>query len=156
MDWTTLFFSFRGRINRGRYWLVVLTFLLAWAIYLLGLLMWLGDLNTDSFPTITGKAVGLMLIGAILAFLAMWSGLAAGVKRLHDREKSGWWILLFWLGPSIAGFGGDTTSGSVSWVFTIASLALAIWGMVELGFLRGTDGPNDYGPDTHAPQTTYS
>jgi uncharacterized membrane protein YhaH (DUF805 family) len=26
-------------------------------------------------------------------------------------------------------------------------LALAVWGIVELGFLRGTAGPNQFGPD---------
>ena len=32
-------------------------------------------------------------------------------------------------------------------VLGLASLAISIWGLVELGFLRGTVGPNQYGPD---------
>jgi uncharacterized membrane protein YhaH (DUF805 family) len=32
-------------------------------------------------------------------------------------------------------------------VFAIAGFAISIWALVELGFLRGTSGPNDYGPD---------
>jgi uncharacterized membrane protein YhaH (DUF805 family) len=29
----------------------------------------------------------------------------------------------------------------------LASVAISIWALVELGFLRGTSGPNDFGPD---------
>jgi uncharacterized membrane protein YhaH (DUF805 family) len=29
----------------------------------------------------------------------------------------------------------------------VAAFALSIWGLVEIGFLRGTVGPNQYGPD---------
>lgn len=32
-------------------------------------------------------------------------------------------------------------------IFGLASLAISIWALVELGFLRGTVGANRYGPD---------
>ena len=32
-------------------------------------------------------------------------------------------------------------------IFSLASLAVSLWALVELGFLRGTAGPNRYGPD---------
>jgi uncharacterized membrane protein YhaH (DUF805 family) len=32
-------------------------------------------------------------------------------------------------------------------LFSLASLAISIWAFVELGCLRGTAGPNKYGPD---------
>ena len=35
----------------------------------------------------------------------------------------------------------------VSFVLGLASFVISIWGLVELGFLRGTVGPNPYGPD---------
>ena len=73
----------------------------------------------------------LSLIGpfastVILAFgvLVTWISLAIAVKRYHDRDKSGWWVLIIFL-PVIGG----------------------IWYLIECGFLRGTDGNNDYGPD---------
>ena len=31
------------------------------------------------------------------------------------------------------------------------SFAITVWAIVELGFLRGTLGPNRYGPDPLAP-----
>jgi uncharacterized membrane protein YhaH (DUF805 family) len=35
-------------------------------------------------------------------------------------------------------------------VASIAAIAIAIWGLVEMGFRRGTVGPNSYGPDSLA------
>ncbi|MFT6862889.1 MAG: uncharacterized membrane protein YhaH (DUF805 family), partial [Akkermansiaceae bacterium] len=53
-----------------------------------------------------------------------WMGLALQGKRWHDRGKSGWMILVNFI-PLVGG----------------------IWALVECGFLSGTPGPNQYGPD---------
>jgi uncharacterized membrane protein YhaH (DUF805 family) len=37
-------------------------------------------------------------------------------------------------------------------LLSLVSLAISLWGFVELGCLRGTIGPNQYGPDPIAPQ----
>ena len=55
---------------------------------------------------------------------ALITGLAVSAKRWHDRDKSAWWILIV-LVPVIG----------------------PIWVVVENGFLRGTIGPNRFGPD---------
>jgi uncharacterized membrane protein YhaH (DUF805 family) len=39
--------------------------------------------------------------------------------------------------------GGNGTSGT----FTVLAFAFALWGFAEMGCLRGTDGPNRFGPD---------
>ena len=82
-------------------------------------------------------------------FIASWiSAFAIGVKRLHDRNKSGWLIVLFYAVPSILGGIANTSEQAVaSFVLGLGSLVISIWGLVELGFLRGTVGPNAYGPD---------
>lgn len=49
---------------------------------------------------------------------------------------------MFYLLPALLGGLADT-----SFIFSLASFAVSIWGLVELGFLRGTPGPNQYGPD---------
>ncbi|MBI2477944.1 MAG: DUF805 domain-containing protein [Planctomycetia bacterium] len=60
-----------------------------------------------------------------VAYIPMiWSSLAIQTKRWHDRDKSGRWILVSFL-PLIG----------------------PIWAFVETGCLRGTEGPNSYGPD---------
>ncbi|MGM4920330.1 DUF805 domain-containing protein [Tardiphaga sp. 813_E8_N1_3] len=147
MDWTTLLFSFTGRINRGKYWLAILIYLVIWITFITAAVMWLGGFDTDRLFSMVGAAILLWLAAIVLIVAGTWSGIATGIKRLHDREKSGWWILVFWLGPSVLSGIGSTSSASTSFVFHIASFAVTIWAIVELGFLRGTAGPNEYGPD---------
>ncbi len=53
------------------------------------------------------------------------------MKRYHDRNKSGWWVLIVFV-PVIGG----------------------LWYLIECGFLRGTPGPNNYGPDPLAADLT--
>ena len=66
----------------------------------------------------------LLLVPIVLAPIVLWMGLAVMAKRYHDRDKSAWWILIAFI-PIVG----------------------AIWQLVELGLLRGTDGTNTYGPD---------
>jgi uncharacterized membrane protein YhaH (DUF805 family) len=148
MDWTTLLFSFKGRINRGKYWLAVLIYMAVWTTFIALSLVWLGGLNFDNLLSLAGAGLMIWLIGFVLLVLGTWSGLAVGVKRLHDRDKSGWWILLFWLGPSILG-GWQTATPDLGGglIFSLAATAILIWAFVELGCLPGTPGPNQYGPD---------
>jgi uncharacterized membrane protein YhaH (DUF805 family) len=84
-------------------------------------------------------------VGGIVYIAVIISGIAVGIKRLHDRDKSGWWLLVFYLGPSVLSGLGASTGFQVG--FGIASFALALWAFVELGCLRGTAGANQYGPD---------
>jgi uncharacterized membrane protein YhaH (DUF805 family) len=142
MDWTTLLFSFKGRINRGKYWLAFLVWIAAWIVLSF---IWFGVLVSSD------RIVGLLIYFATLVcvFAGAWAGLAVGIKRLHDRDKSGWWILLFWLGPSILGNWQMTTPDlGGGFVLALAAVAIAIWAVVELGCLPGTPGPNQYGPDS--------
>ena len=45
----------------------------------------------------------------------------------------------------------------VAVVFGLVSLVLGIWLFIEIGFLKGTQGPNRFGPDPlDAPETTQS
>ena len=63
-------------------------------------------------------------IYALVALLAIWPYLAIAIKRWHDRGKSGWWVLIALI-PLIGPF----------------------WALIETGFLKGDDGPNEYGPN---------
>jgi uncharacterized membrane protein YhaH (DUF805 family) len=148
MDWTTLLFSFRGRINRGKYWLAGLIYLVVWIVFIAAIFTWLGGINADNLFSFAGTGLLIWLVGFLLFIAGTWSGLAVGIKRLHDRDKSGWWIVLFWLGPSILGswptVAPDLGGG---FMLALAAGALGIWAFVELACLRGTPGPNQYGPD---------
>lgn len=145
MNWGTVFFGFAGRLNRAKYWFVVLANAIVWAAVVL-----IAQLLRDSVETIevmgqTAFAFGVTGITALL--FSAWTGLAVGVKRLHDRGKSGWWILLFWLVPlalsAVAALQGDI--GAI--VLSLASIAVSLWGFVEIACLKGASGTNVYGAD---------
>jgi uncharacterized membrane protein YhaH (DUF805 family) len=157
-----LLFGFSGRANRGKFWLAVVLWIVFWAIAVpvcvLAAIIILGlHLPDSSLPhdELIGRYVRLAFdyLGLLIVFIAFtvvsWiSAFAVGVKRLHDRDKSGWWILLFYLAPSVLGSIANTSEQPlVGFVLGLASFVISIWGLVELGFLRGTVGPNPYGPD---------
>jgi len=62
-------------------------------------------------------------VGGLVSLVLLLPSIAVGVRRLHDLDRTGWWFLL-WLVPI------------VGWI------VLIYWGC-----LRGTDGPNRFGPD---------
>jgi uncharacterized membrane protein YhaH (DUF805 family) len=144
MDWTSLLFSFHGRINRAKYWLAILIYVIVGLILgVIGLAL--------------GQGVVMQILGGIVELVALVSSLAIATKRLHDRGRSAWWLLMFYLLPSVlAGIGAaiELSSGAMALgvIFTVAGLAIGIWAFVELGCLRGTIGPNPYGPDPLGPQ----
>ena len=139
MNWRALLFSFSGRINRAKYWLVVLLMVLV--------LLVATAIGALVFPSgAVGMAVPGVIVLLVIVVAVFVSGVAIATKRLHDRDKSAWWLLLFYLAPGFLGAIGDLT-GDVGLIFHIVSVAISIWALVELGFLRGTTGPNRFGPD---------
>ena len=109
IDWMHLFFQFDGRINRAKLWLGIVILVVVEAI--VSAIFARGD-------------SGLLGIGSLISLALLWPWLAVSIKRWHDRDKSGWWVLIGLI-PIIG------------W----------IWAFIELGILEGTRGPNQYGPD---------
>jgi uncharacterized membrane protein YhaH (DUF805 family) len=145
-----ILFSFEGRIGRGTYWLAMLALIVAVLVSTIAPFL----LNSEAAAVLL-----LALASQSIWLLSLWPILAVGAKRLHDRNKNGWWLLVFWLLPfalfcvglSIVlfddprtGRSGDFSTGSI---LIFASLPPALWGIVELGILPGTKGPNLYGAD---------
>jgi len=135
IDYIDLLFGFRGRVNRGKYWLAIVLFIIAWIV--IGIIAWL--LSTVSY--ILGG-----IVVALVFLVTLYAGIAIGIKRLHDRDKSGWYLLLFYLLPGILEGIGEAIGG-IGFVLSLAGYAISIWAFVELGCLRGTIGSNQYGPD---------
>jgi len=70
------------------------------------------------------------------------------IKRLHDRGKSGWWLLLFWVAPIvIIGLMMilELFTGPIFWFLVVAFVVLAGWGAVEIHFIKGSTADNAYG-----------
>ncbi|MDQ4062232.1 MAG: DUF805 domain-containing protein [Pseudomonadota bacterium] len=71
-----------------------------------------------------GDSTLAQLLQLLVALALLYPSLAVAAKRWHDRDKSGWWNLI-----------------------VLIPLVGPLWYVIECGFLRGTDGPNRFGPD---------
>jgi len=118
-----LLFGFQGRVNRAKWWLVALSVFVVEMIVFAAIA---GGAAMSGDPQEIASAIGPIAGGVIfvMVVLATWIHIAVAVKRYHDRNKSGWWVLIVFL-PVIGG----------------------LWYLIECGFLFGTPGPNTYGPD---------
>jgi uncharacterized membrane protein YhaH (DUF805 family) len=133
MDLST-FTNFSGRIPRKTFWLAYLIMLIAsWILMFLVFSIFGVSMMANVDPTLSEEAQAAAAIeqmsaitipALIVILLTLWPALAVYTKRWHDRNKSGWWSLILFV--PLIGF---------------------VWFLVELGFLRGTEGPNTYGPD---------
>jgi uncharacterized membrane protein YhaH (DUF805 family) len=164
MDWVWYLFKFEGRLNRAKYWLAGLI-IVCWMIFLMLLLYvpvgylfgWPAELSFDldnifaivdpnSFQKLSQAEVSVIVVNVITMPLFLWVFLATSVKRLHDRDKSGWWIVLFFFLPGLVGRFEDRISDSIltAWLGISAGI-LYMWGVVELYFRRGSPRTNLYG-----------
>lgn len=164
MDLRSVLFSFHGRINRFKYWLALLfTFASMLCVLILATLLFgsghgksifaLGELVRISGRP-TGDALSWILTILMTGF-AVWILSATTIKRLHDRDKSGWWIIPLLIVPILLGKIDDRLDASaIETVIGFAGLVLCLWGFFELGCHKGTAGPNRFGPDPLAPIDT--
>jgi uncharacterized membrane protein YhaH (DUF805 family) len=134
MDLTSLLLDWGGRIGRAQYWL----YWLCVAVYLAALLI----VASLLFGLGAGSGATVLVLG--LAPPA-WSGIVVGIKRLHDRDRSAWWLLLLYAAPA-ALFIAAPYAGGARLPCKFAAAALSLWTLVEFGFLRGTRGANRFGP----------
>jgi uncharacterized membrane protein YhaH (DUF805 family) len=161
MNWRWRLFSFRGRINRATYCRMLFAYVM---VVILGLI---GVAAGQDHGLPPGRLILMLGIG-IVVFI---SALAVGAKRLHDRDKSAWWLPLFYVVPGVflgigivvditdeiadhcflngwAAYSGITCT--IPWTalaFCLVALAIGIWAFAELCCLRGTIGTNRYGPE---------
>ena len=145
-----LFTKFDGRISRKGFWLgflglMAIVFIAGWAMI---------SIMPD------GIVLTLAQLVVFVGIIYIWS--AVLVKRLHDRDKPALpWLIIF-LAPGILlqimsmfqiGYRATEIAGvafmvpgtgatAVMWL----SMAVALWMFIELGFLRGTEGANRFGP----------
>jgi uncharacterized membrane protein YhaH (DUF805 family) len=144
MDFGYLFTGFDGRINRKPYWIGLLV-LVAVAILLMVL---------SVFSGLVLLGTGFELIAFIVQLVFIYPSSALMVKRLHDRDRPGYFAAFIFV-PLILkslldllGITGDPFNmGALDYLFGLIIFVVSVWFLIELGFLRGTAGPNQYGPD---------
>jgi uncharacterized membrane protein YhaH (DUF805 family) len=110
--------EFNGRARRKEYWFF---FLISTVISIILAVI-------DSFTGIISEEAGLGLLSGIYALAVLIPGLSVTVRRLHDTDRSGWWILIGLI-PIIGG------------------IALLIFMVLD-----STPGGNQYGPNPKVEQ----
>ena len=109
--WRYVSFSFRGRINRTCWWLHL--FLTYPFLFLTGAYLYYEEGTTDTI-------IGVVVL--LFALILYYTHIPASVKRLHDRNKSGWNLL-----------------------WSIFPIIGALYILIVCGFFKGTEGSNKYG-----------
>ncbi len=105
------YFDFNGRARRSEYW---------W----FALFSWVGTFVLSLLDNVVfGSASGYSILATIWGLAILLPSIAVGVRRLHDLDKSGWWLLL-------------------SLIPIIGFLILLFWFVQQ-----GTRGQNQFGDD---------
>jgi len=122
MEWALLplkrYAEFSGRSRRKEYWLFVLLLI---PIYIAAMAI-------DFVIGLNTVVVGLYGPFYLLTALALLvPSIAVGVRRLHDIDKSGWWLL-------------------ITLIPLIGAIVLLVFACTA-----GTAGPNRFGPDPKQP-----
>jgi uncharacterized membrane protein YhaH (DUF805 family) len=172
MRWTWYLFRFDGRINRALLWQALLIVALLAALlevtgqaiaaiegatslkirfdidFDFGLDDLFGVIDPRAWRWLPSANRPILILRVFGTALFCWIFLATAIKRLHDRDRSGWWIVAFVFVPRLLFRFSDWLPDAGWFVpFDCAIYALWLWGLAELFCLRGTAGSNRFGPD---------
>ena len=122
--------TFKGRASRSEFWYFFL-------------FQFLISIVTQFIP----------FLNLIVAVAFLLPTIAVTVRRLHDTDRSGWWVGGFYLALAVAGILGaflfsvinfDETGGIIA--ISLFGLALVAYSIAIIVFLcqRGTQGPNRF------------
>ena len=179
MEWMILplkrYAEFQGRSRRQEYWMFYLfQILISVGFNVLGVIVGgtavaFGG-ESDGATLAGGSAVVVIsLLSALVSLGLFIPSIAVGVRRLHDTDRTGWWLLApavpfvvmiagaFAILASIGASGQasiDAVAGSGIAVVGISALAALGLGLTVFIFLvlDGTRGPNRFGPDPKNPE----
>ena len=141
MDWSYLLNSFDGRISRKTFWIAMGAVTVA-----------------EIFGHILAEEIQGDRLSAIVDLAYTYPEFAIAVKRGHDRNMPLWLLIVFFGASAVLDLltvleltGTDDEPSLLSLVIAVPFTVLGVALLVELGFRRGTIGPNQYGPDPLAP-----
>jgi uncharacterized membrane protein YhaH (DUF805 family) len=140
--------DFSGRAPRAEYWWYVLAIIIAYVVLAI----------VESLTGLKGMVFGVYgPLTALLWLATIVPGLAVGVRRLHDTNRSAWWLLLMvpYLLVAImsvmamrnGGAGAMAALGAIG-LLGLVGLVCAIVLLVFMA-LPGTPGDNRYGPNPY-------
>ncbi|HET8750253.1 MAG TPA: DUF805 domain-containing protein [Sphingomicrobium sp.] len=139
--------DFTGRASRAEYWWYALALIIAYVVLSI----------VEGILGIKGMVFGYYGPLTCLLWLAtIIPGIAVGIRRLHDTNRSGWWLLLPIIpyavaivlgGPAIMA-GGMGAGLGLAALFLFIGFICAVALIVFL-VLPGTAGENRYGPNPY-------
>jgi uncharacterized membrane protein YhaH (DUF805 family) len=137
MDWAYLLTSFDGRISRKSFWIAMAALTVA-----------------EIFGHILAEEIQGDRLSAIVDLAYTYPEFAVAVKRAHDRNMSLWLLIVFFGAGALLDLltvleltGTDDQPSMLSLLIALPFTVLGLALLVELGFRKGTPGPNQYGPD---------
>lgn len=108
--------GFSGRARRKEYWMFTLFNIIAAVIAMV----------LDNVLGLTFEGIGYGPIYALYGLAVFLPGLAVSIRRLHDTDRSGWWLLL-------------------AFIPLIGAIILIVWMATD-----GTAGDNRFGSNPKA------
>ena len=112
------FADFNGRARRSEYWLFYL-----FSVVVSFVLGFVGNMVLGGADPSNPFAAGGFILQMIWALILLVPSIAVGVRRLHDTDRSGWWLL-------------------IALIPFIGAIVLIVFFVFD-----GTPGPNKFGPD---------
>ena len=138
-SWIEFLFSFEGRISRKSYWLSGLAIVGVSFFFLLAISALLGKEELDPQKG-TSKLTNLYNLATLPLY---WPSFALYLKRVHDFGQGQLWALpLLVLARFIFGLSAAGYDMAASLAFPVILVVLIV-----VGSIKGTPGPNQYGPD---------
>ena len=133
--------TFSGRARRKEYWMftlisIIISIVLGIIDNALGLHIGEPSIRFGVETEANG------ILSSIFSLVILIPSLAVSTRRLHDINKSGWWIASFYVSIFVIAF----LTVFIGFVALIAILVIAIWFIVLLA-TNGDVGSNQYGPD---------
>jgi uncharacterized membrane protein YhaH (DUF805 family) len=137
MDWAYLLNGFHGRISRQTFWIGMVVLTVA-----------------EVFCHFIAEEIQGERLGAIIDLAFTYPQFAVAIKRAHDRDLPVWLLVVFFgVGAVLDLFtvlgiaGSDETPSMLSLAIAVPFAVFGFAMLIELGFRRGTVGPNQHGPD---------
>jgi uncharacterized membrane protein YhaH (DUF805 family) len=167
MEWMFMplrrYAEFSGRSRRMEFWMWQLfKFLVVMAFYVVmfavaGTAMMSGD--PSGLVAVGGIVMVIALIMMVFFLGILIPDIAVAVRRLHDTDRTGWWILaplapyvLIIIGTMMAASNPEApgVGGILALIGMIGVIGLGLT-LLVFYFLEGTRGPNRFGPDPKEP-----
>jgi uncharacterized membrane protein YhaH (DUF805 family) len=156
--------DFSGRASRAEFWwfflFLMLIYIVVWFVFVAVVR---SMAIAGSQPSLAvGGIIGVAGIVLALGYIALLiPAIAVQVRRLHDTDRSGWWLGAFWIGyvgyfvvmfSQLATMSAESPPSFVgAGAIGLFALAMLIYSIVLLVFwcLPGTRGANRFGEDPY-------